>query len=123
MSESDVARACDSLAAALGWTVERYEQGRRTRITEGLPDRRYVHPRGLRIWVELKAPNGKLTATQHAWLLAEQQAGAHALAVDSEHVLRHLLQLLSRDAGRGAALHYCVQTTALIAQRGYRRAA
>lgn len=121
MTETEVSQLCDSLAAQLGWTVERYEQRRATRITEGLPDRRYVHrARGLRIWVELKAPDGKLTAAQHQWLVAEQQAGALALVVDSVHVLRHLLSLLRRDGGRGAALQYCEQTTALIAQRGYR---
>ena len=123
-TESDVANACDTMAVALGWTVERYEQRRASRICEGLPDRRYVHRgRGLRVWVELKKPGGKLTLDQHRWLIAEQQCNAHAICADSVLVLQHLFQLLSRDAGRGAALHYCVETTNLIASRGYRRAA
>ena len=66
MVEADVGRQCDELADAIGWTVERYEQGRATHICEGLPDRRYVYrPRGLRVWVELKKPTGKLLSLIH----------------------------------------------------------
>lgn len=122
-TEADVAADCDTLAAALGWQVERYEQGRASRIKQGIPDRRYVHRRGLRVWVELKAPGGKMTADQHAWLKAELDAGGMAIAVDSVHVLRHLLTLLARDAGRGAAWAYCCEVTALVAARGYRKQA
>lgn len=124
LTEAQVASACDGLAEAMGWTVERYEQRRASRICEGLPDRRYVHRgRSLRVWVELKAPGGKMTLAQHVWLIAEIDTGAHAICVDSVHVLEHLFRLLSRDAGRGAALHYCAQTTKLMASKGYRRAA
>lgn len=124
LAERDVAKACDELAEKCGWTVERYEQRRVSRICEGLPDRRYVHRgRSLRVWVELKPPGGKMTLAQHTWLIAEIDTGAHAICVDSVHVLEHLFRLLSRDAGRGAALQYCAQTTKLVASKGYRRAA
>lgn len=120
-SETDVAKECDSLARGLGWDVESYSDTRAVRTHPGLPDRRYVQRRrGLRVWAELKAPAGKLTEEQHAFLLAELATGAHALAVDSVDVLRHLLSLLSRDMGRAAALDYCRDVTRLIAQRGYR---
>lgn len=122
-TEADVARECDALAEALGWTVERYEQRRATRICEGLPDRRYVHVgRRLRVWVELKRPRGKLTAAQHAWLLAEWHAGGLATCCDTVDTFRAILSLLGRDAGRGEALRKCRELIDLAALRGIRDA-
>ncbi len=124
MTEADVGARCDELAEGLGWKVERYEQQRVTRIHEGLPDRRYIQPaRGHRVWVELKAPKGKLTSDQHRWIRAELSAGGMAIAVDSPDVLRRIFSLLSRDAGRGEAHRVCGEITELVAQRGYRDAA
>ena len=121
MTEAQVATACDALARALGWDVERYEQRRRTKIQEGLPDRRYVQrARGHRVWCELKAPGGKLTREQHAFLRSEQAAGAHALAVDDPAQLHRVLNLLARDMGRGEALRYCGELVDLMAKRGFR---
>lgn len=124
MTEADIAAACDSLADQLGWSVERYEQRRASRICQGLPDRRYVQrARGHRVWVELKAPAGKLTAAQHGWLSAELAAGGLAVAVDSPDILRRLFGILSRDMGRGEAHRVCREVTDIVARRGYRRVA
>ncbi len=120
LTESDVVAACDERARAFGYAVEVYSDARRVRTAPGLPDRRYVHPRGVRVWCEAKKPGGKLTREQHAFLTAELAANAHAIAVDDVAQLHRLLQDLARDAGRGAALDYCRQTVALIAARGYR---
>lgn len=121
-TEAEVARACDDLARTLGLEVERYEQRRASRITEGLPDRRYHNgPGGFRVWVELKSPTGKLSLAQHTWLIAEQAAGGFALAIDDPQQLAFVWHRARELYGRAAALEYCVQTTALIAKRGYRR--
>lgn len=122
-TETVVTAQLDELAHALGYTVERYEQRRATMITEGLPDRRYVH-RGkqLRVWVEAKRPGGKLTHAQHAWLLAEIDAGALATVIDDVHQFFHLARLLSRGSSimHAEALAYCRQLVDLCWQRGPR---
>ncbi len=121
MTESDVVAACDKIARQLGWDVESYSDARAVRTCPGLSDRRYVQrARGHRVWVEAKAPDGKLTREQHAFLRSEQAAGAHALAVDDPAQLQRVLSLLSRDMGRGEALRYCGEVTAAIARKGYR---
>lgn len=119
-TEEEVAKACDALALTMGWRVERYEQRRRSNITLGLPDRRYVGANGFRVWVELKRPGGKLTAEQHTWLTDEQQAGALALPVDDVAQLARVFQLWRVLYGKTDALSYCREVTALVAQRGYR---
>jgi hypothetical protein len=123
VTESDVAAACDSRAIAAGWIVERYEQRRATMITEGLPDRRYVHRgRGLRVWVEVKRPGGKLTTAQHRWLLDELEAGALATAIDHPDQLTRLLQILARRSAslETAARDQCRAWVDVIWQRGPR---
>ncbi|WP_291165293.1 hypothetical protein [Gemmatimonas sp. UBA7669] len=120
-SEAEVAFACDDFMARAGWIVERYEQRRASHITEGLPDRRYVHmARGFRVWVELKKPGGQMTRQQHAWLGVELMAGALALPVDDVAQLLHLVNLLPKLYGHADALSYCRSVTALFAERGYR---
>jgi hypothetical protein len=120
-TEKDIAAACDGLAEALGWRVERYEQPRATMIEEGLPDRRYVHDgRRLRVWVELKRPGGKLTAAQYRWLSTEWHAGGFATCCDTQETFRVILSLLGRDAGRGEALRKCRELIDLAAARGFR---
>ncbi len=119
MTEADVARECDALAIACGWRVERYEQRRASRITRGLPDRRYVKP-GLVLWIELKAPKGKLTAEQHGWLLAELAAGGLATVVDGSEPFRRLLWLLGRSMAKPEATRFCRELIDLTVARGYR---
>jgi hypothetical protein len=95
--EKEIGRQCDRVAETLGWTVEKYEQSRATRIQEGLPDRRYVK-NGARVWVELKRPKGKLTHAQYRWLLSELDAGGMATTVDNPEQLMALFQLLGRNS-------------------------
>ena len=123
MTEKEVGVACDRLAESLGWTVERYEQSRATRIAEGLPDRRYVHlARGMRVWVELKRPGGKLTAAQRVWLGVELQAGGLATTVESADQLAKLFAVLARRSAvlEAEARRLCEQWVDLTWQRGPR---
>lgn len=121
VTEAMVGAACDQLAATLGWAVDRYEQGRATRITEGLPDRRYWHlPRRCRVWVELKRPKGKLTEKQHQWLLSELEAGGLATVIEDVQQLSKLFSILSRPMGFNDAKSLCHDWLHLCAQRGWR---
>jgi hypothetical protein len=123
-TESVIGAQVDELAHVMGWDVERYEQRRATMITEGLPDRRYVHRgKAARLWVELKRPGGKLTEHQHAWLLAELDAGALATVIDDVQQFAHLARLLSRGGSslmHAEALAYCRQLVDLCWRRGPR---
>lgn len=66
--EKIVERECDAALAALGFDVTRFSQPRRTMQTEGIPDR-YIRSRrfGIRLWVEYKAPGGRVSVEQRAW--------------------------------------------------------
>lgn len=119
-TENAVASLVDGLALAMGWTVERYEQRRRTNVCEGLPDRRYVGPNGLRVWVELKRPGGKLTQAQYRWLDAELRAGGFALPVDDPEVLKAFVTRWRKVFGARDAADYCRQVLELTARRGFR---
>lgn len=129
-TESDVAAACDALAVACGWTVERYEQRRATKICEGLPDRRYVRFLALRtetreaqrVWVELKRPGGKLTCEQHRWLESENAAGGMACVVDDVAQLADLFRTLARRSSvtDAEARRRCRELVSLTARRGWR---
>lgn len=120
LSERDIADDCDAFANALGWRIERYEQTRATRITEGLPDRRYVGHSGWRVWVELKKPGGKLTQEQHAWLLSELDAGGLAVVVDNVAVLKEVFSRWVKLYGQPGAIAYCREVVTLTAARGFR---
>jgi hypothetical protein len=123
LDENAVGALCDSLMTQLGWTVERYEQRRASRICEGLPDRRYVHrARQLRIWVELKAPGKKMTREQRAWLLSELDAGGLATVIDDVSQLQHLLGIFTggRVGQHEQAARYCAELVHLCSLRGYR---
>lgn len=120
LTEKAVAGLCDDFATQAGWTVNRFEQTRASRICLGLPDRRYVGPRGWRIWVELKRPGGKLTPEQYAWILAELEAGALALPVDDVAVLMAVHDRWRKLYGQADALAYCRQVLELTKRRGWR---
>ncbi len=123
MTEADVAKQCDELAEVCGWTVERYEQRRASRICAGLPDRRYVHAaRRFRVWVELKAPKGKLTRDQRIWLLSELDAGGVATVVDDVKQLAQIFARLTQPRVGNTTTQYCRDLVQLVAQRGYRAA-
>ena len=96
-TESVVAAQVDELATMLGWEVQRYEQRRATMIAEGLPDRRYVHrAKGLRVWVELKRPGGKLTTEQQRGLRDEREAGGRATVIEDVAQWAALCRTLGR---------------------------
>lgn len=121
--EADVERACDDLARQLGWAVENYSQRRASKVHEGIPDRRYVHRgRGLRVWVELKAPQGKLTTAQYEWLTVELEAGGLATVIHSASSLAHLFSMLARRSSivESEARRVCREWVDLTWQRGPR---
>jgi len=120
LTEKAVAGLCDDFARQAGWTVDRFEQRRASRICLGLPDRRYSGPRGWRVWVELKKPGGKLTPEQYAWMVAEIEAGALALPVDDVAVLVTVHRKWGALYGQADALAYCRQTLELTKARGWR---
>ena len=117
--EKEIGKQCDRLAETLGWTVERYEQGRATRIKEGLPDRRYLK-NGARVWVELKRPKGKLTVAQYGWLISELDAGALATVVDNPDDLLLVLQACGRRSQETAAHALCHRLLDAVWKRGPR---
>lgn len=58
--EADVERAADRLMGMLGFATIRLSQRRASKVTAGVPDRYYVHPRRLlAVWVELKSSTGR----------------------------------------------------------------
>jgi hypothetical protein len=123
VTEADVCNACDALARTARWEVESYSDTRRVRTHPGLPDRRYVQrSRGYVLWVELKAPAGKLTQDQHVWLTDELRAGGLATVVDDPAILHKLLNLLARTSSlsRAECARTCSELVSLCAQRGYR---
>lgn len=125
MTEDDVVAACDALAAGCRWEVCDYSDKRRVRTTPGLPDRRYVKPGRYVLWVEAKAPKGKLTAEQHAWLLAELDAGGLATCIDDAAQLLALFKTLGRGGSiaKSQAATTCRALVELCAARGFRKAA
>lgn len=123
VQEKEVAAQCDRLAVDLGYTVERYEQRRASKICEGLPDRRYhkrIGGNGYRIWVELKAPGGKMTEDQCAWLEAENDAMGMATVIDDVATLARIFGLLRPPIGEAACRRECAQLIELCAKRGLR---
>ena len=74
MRESEVEKACDRHAEAYGYRVVRLSQPRRSRLTIGLPDRRYQGKRGA-FFFEVKRADGELTREQFAFLIAELEGG------------------------------------------------
>lgn len=119
MTEADVERACDALAAAYGYRVVRLSQRRASKVHAGLPDRRYQGPRGC-FWLEVKAADGELSRAQFAFLLAELDGGCIA-TVGGALELRELLDTLVRDPG--GALAVCRHQIQVWAAKGFRREA
>lgn len=66
-SEKDEERLGDSLMQQLGYTVIRFSQPRNTMQTEGIPDRRYYHPRFPAVWWEAKRVGGTQRKAQAAF--------------------------------------------------------
>lgn len=63
--EDDVVEESDRMMRALGFTVVRFSQKRRSKVTEGIPDRRYYHTRRrLVLWFEAKSATGQQRTSQ-----------------------------------------------------------
>jgi hypothetical protein len=123
LTEKHVGLMCDSVATQMGWVVERYEQSRASHITEGLPDRRYVH-RTLRcrVWVELKAPDGKLTEAQHQWLVTELlNDGAATVVASPDGLAIVLAEVMRYPFSPAKACVFLREIVADFAGRGYRK--
>ena len=119
MRESEVERACDRLAEQCGYRVVRTSQRRASRVSAGIPDRRYQGPRGA-LWFEVKPADGKLSPTQFAFLIAELEAGCLA-SCGGALELRELLAVLVRDPK--GALAVCRKHVQFWAARGFRQEA
>lgn len=118
-TETDVERACDALALVMGFEVIRLSQVRASRVHYGLPDRYYRHAkRGIRLWFELKAPGGKLTAEQLAFLTAEHAANGLACC-GTDDDLRAVLVLCAR-VPHFAVHRRCGEIVRVWASRGLR---
>lgn len=77
--EARISRSIRRILHDAGYDVTSTEQGYRrgpggTRITPGVPDL-YVRGHGVRFWVEVKAPKGRLRESQVAWISREVTAG------------------------------------------------
>lgn len=85
--EDDVVEAGDRVMQALGFAVVRFSQKRRSKVTEGIPDRRYYHRRRrLVLWWEAKSATGRQRPEQREFQLLCD-------AVGDPYVLGGLVQL------------------------------
>ena len=85
--EDDVVEEGDRMVRALGFTVIRLSQKRASKVTAGVPDRYYLHPRRkLALWWEAKASTGRARPEQLQFQQLCHDTGVH-------HVLGGLEQL------------------------------
>lgn len=82
--EKAVQRAVADALARMGFRVSDLSQPRASMQTPGLPDLYAHHPRWrICLWVEVKAPRGRLSPTQAAWHEAERAAGGTVVVARS----------------------------------------
>lgn len=68
----------------LGFDVTKTSQPRASMVTLGIPDLYVRSDRyGVRCWMEVKTPKGKLSAYQTAWHQMEKRAGGDVVVVRS----------------------------------------
>lgn len=118
LTEADVVRQCDQLARAMGFVVVNFSQSRASRITEGVPDRRYRNPRIVfAFWFEAKAPGGKLTREQYQFLKEELACGSVAGCggLDELKALLDAAKFLGSDP-----IDLATQQVDTLAARGFR---
>lgn len=76
--EDDVVAEGDRIMQSLGFVPIRLSQKRRSKVTAGVPDRHYIHPRRkLAVWWEAKATRGQARPEQRQFLELCQQAGVN----------------------------------------------
>lgn len=82
--EADLYEAIVRLCRLAGCDVTRLSQARASRQTPGVPDLYVRHVGvGVRLWIEVKRPGGRLSPAQQAWLDTERRAGGDWAVVDS----------------------------------------
>lgn len=124
-SEAAEEQLCDDLVARIAGTtaVVKFSQAQAAQQTRGISDRRY-RVYGVAFWFEVKAEDGKLTMSQHEFLLQELTHGALGCCGGLAD-LRGFLCLLqaSRDdaAVRAKLGAYCLDIVGAWAARGYRK--
>lgn len=129
-SESAEEQLCDDLVAKIAGqhAVVKFSQAQAAQQTRGISDRRY-RVYGVAFWFEVKAEDGKLTMSQHEFLLQELQAGGLACC-GTLHDLQELLSMLAshrastnpvgREGLESYLREWCLNRVGLWAERGYR---
>lgn len=130
-SESAEEQLCDDLIAQIAGTqaVVKFSQAQAAQQTRGISDRRY-RVYGVAFWFEVKAADGKLTMSQHEFLLQELQHGALACC-GTLHDLQEILSMLAshrastnpvgREGVESFMREWCLNRVGLWAARGYRK--
>jgi len=78
--ERDITRTCREYLQLRGWRPIRINAG--PFGSNGMPDYVFLHyQRNLILWVEFKAPNGRLGPKQVEWIEGERARGATVLIV------------------------------------------
>lgn len=91
--EKDEARAIKALLTAVGFRVWSTSQGRRSRVTAGLPDL-YAVRSGQALWVEVKQSGEKRRRpAQEEFALLHQYASNYCVTGDRETVRLALVRL------------------------------
>lgn len=122
-AEKAEAQLCDDfISRAPRGGVVNLSQPRESMLTRGLSDRRY-RCFGLSFFYEIKAEDGQLTPSQHAFLLDELANGALA-ACGGLDDLQDLVAAIADAHGNAAApalVGHCEQLVRRWAEKGYRR--
>lgn len=124
-SESAEEQLCDDLVAEIAGTqgVVKFSQAQAAQQTRGISDRRY-RVYGVAFWFEVKAEDGKLTMSQHEFLLQELQHGALALCgtlLELKGFLYLLQSARENSLLREQLTGYCLDAVGSWAARGYRK--
>lgn len=124
-SEDDEQRLCDDLVARISGKddgiVQQSQKRAATYLTRGMPDRRY-RLLGVCVMFETKAEDGRLTMSQHEFLLRELRFGAYACCGTLEDLEGFIAALRLEHQVKQPRLHeYCLATIGRWAAKGYRR--
>ncbi len=130
-SESAEEQLCDDLIAQIAGTqaVVKFSQAQAAQQTRGISDRRY-RVYGVAFWFEVKAADGKLTMSQHEFLLQELQHGALACCGTLDELQHLVIKLRAAwDGGPGPGRNdvlqhtrgWCLDVLGQWIERGYRK--
>lgn len=126
-SETAEEQLCDDLIAKITGTqgVVKFSQAQAAQQTRGISDRRY-RVYGVAFWFEVKAEDGKLTMSQHEFLLQELQHDGLACCGTLEDLRALVVQLLEVRQPGGFGLmpgirQWCLMRIGAWAARGYRK--